>query len=66
MINGTGAANDGFIYAVQGRIGMMSANNTTMLRCAALIPVVAGVEVSVTCKLSTLTWANIATCQGNV
>ena len=66
LINGTGAANDGFIYAVQGRIGMMSANNTTMLRCAALIPVVAGVEVSVTCKLSTLTWANIATCQGNI
>ena len=66
LINGTGAANDGFIYAVQGRIGMMSANNTTKLRCAALIPVVAGVEVSVTCKLSTLAWANIATCQGNV
>ena len=66
LINGTGAANEGFIYAVQGRIGMMSANNTTMLRCAALIPVVAGVEVSVTCKLSTLTWANIATCQGNI
>ena len=66
LINGTGAANDGFIYAVQGRIGMMSANNTTTLRCAVLIPVVAGVEVSITCKLSTLTWANIATCQGNI
>ena len=66
LINGTGTANDGYIYAVQGRIGMMSANNTTSLRCAVLIPVMVGVEVSVTCKLTTLTWANIATCQGNV
>ena len=65
-INGTGAANDGFIYVVQGSIGMMSANNAAMLRCAVLIPVVAGVEVSVTCKLNSLTWANIASCQGNI
>lgn len=66
LINGTGPANEGFIYVVQGRIGMMSANNTVMLRCAVLIPVVAGVEVTVTCKLNALTWANIAPCQGNV
>ena len=66
LINGIGSANDGYIYVVQGRIGMMSANNLTMLRCAVLIPVIAGVEVSVTCKLNTLTWANIASCQGNV
>jgi hypothetical protein len=66
LINGTGALNDGFIYAVQGRIGMISANNSAMLRCAVLIPVVAGVEVSVTCKLNAITWANIVPCQGNV
>ena len=65
LINGSGPANEGFIYVTQGRIGLKSANNATN-RCAVLIPVVAGVEVSVTCKLSTLTWANIATCQGNV
>ena len=66
ILNGTGPANDGYIYVTQGRIGAKSANGTTQLRCAVLIPVVAGVEVSVTCKLSALTWANIATCQGNV
>ena len=66
LINGTGAANEGFIYVTQGQIGAKSANDTTSLRCAVLIPVVAGVEVSITCKLSTLTWANIVPCQGNV
>ena len=66
ILNGTGPANDGYIYVTQGRIGAKSANGTTQLRCAVLIPVVAGVEVSITCKLSTLTWANIATCRGNV
>ena len=65
LINGSGPANEGFIYVTQGRIGLKSANNATN-RCAVLIPVVAGVEVSITCKLSTLTWANIATCRGNV
>ena len=66
LINGTGAANDGFIYVKQGRIGMVSATNSVTLRCATLIPVVAGVEVTVNCKLGSLTWANIAPCQGNV
>lgn len=66
LINGTGSANDAYIYVTQGRIGMTSANNSAWLRCAVLIPVVAGVEVSITCKLSTLTWANIVPCQGNV
>ena len=66
LINGTGTANEGFIYVAQGRIGTKSVNNASSNRCAALLPVVAGAEVSVTCKLSTLTWANIATCQGNV
>lgn len=65
-INGTGLANDAFIYAVQGRVGMKSANNQTSLRCAVVIPVVAGAEVAITCKLGTLTWANITPCQGNV
>ena len=65
LINGIGPANDGFIYVAQGRIGMKSASNTSN-RCAALIPVVAGLEVSVTCKLTSLTWANITPCQGNV
>ena len=65
LINGSGPANEGFIYVTQGRIGLKSASNATN-RCAVLIPVVAGVEVSITCKLSTLTWANIATCRGNV
>jgi len=65
LINGSGQANEGFIYVTQGRIGLKSSNNATN-RCAVLIPVVAGVEVSVTCKLSTLTWANIVPCQGNV
>ena len=66
LINGTGPANEGFIYVKQGRIGMVSATNSVTLRCATLIPVVAGVEVTVTCKLGSLTWANIAPCQGNV
>ena len=66
LINGTGPAKDGFIYVTQGRIGIMSASNASMSRCVALIPVVAGVEASVTCKLNTLTWANIVPCQGNV
>ena len=65
-INGTGTANDAYIYVVQGRVGMKGTNNTSSYRCAVFIPVVAGVEVSVTCKLSTLTWANITPCQGNV
>ena len=63
-INGTGT--DAFIYAVQGRVGMKSAGNQVSYRCAVLVPVVAGVEVNVTCKLTTLTWANITPCQGNV
>ena len=49
LINGIGPANDGFIYAIQGRIGMKSTSNTSN-RCAALIPVVVGLEVSVTCN----------------
>ena len=66
LINGVGTANEGFIYVTQGCIGTKSASNALSNRCAALLPVIAGVEVNVTCKLNTLTWANIATCQGNV
>jgi len=66
LINGTGPANDAFIYVAQGRIGAKSTNNASSLRCAVLLPVVAGVEVSVTCKLNAITWANIVPCQGNV
>ena len=65
LINGVGTADDGFIYVVQGRIGMKGSTSPTT-RCAVLIPVVAGVAVSVTCKLNSLTWANIAPCQGNI
>lgn len=63
-INGTGT--DASIYAIQGRVGMKSTGNQASSRCAVLVPVVAGAEVAVTCKLSTLTWANITPCQGNV
>jgi hypothetical protein len=66
LINGSGPVNDGFIYARQGRIGASSTTNQTWYRCVILLPVVAGVEVSVTCKLNTVTWANIVPCQGNV
>ena len=66
LINGTGPADEGFIYVKQGRIGMISVTNLATLRCATLIPVVAGVEVTVNCKLGSLTWANIAPCQGNI
>ena len=66
LVNGNGSANDGYIYVTQGRIGMMSANNSAMSRCAVLIPIVAGAEVSVTCKLTELTWASIVTNLGNV
>lgn len=66
LINGTGPVNSAFIYAIQGRIGVSSVTNSTYYRCAILMPIVAGVEVSVTCKLETLTWANIVPCQGNV
>ena len=65
-INGTGTANEAYIYVVQGRVGMKSTSNASSYRCAAFIPVVAGAEVSVICKLNALTWANITPCQGNV
>ena len=66
ILNGTSALNDGFIYAHQGRIGASSTANSAWYRCVILLPVVAGVEVSVICKLNAITWANIVPCRGNV
>jgi len=66
LVNGRGLVNNAFISVAQGRIGAKGINNEANDRCAVLIPVVAGVEVNAVCKLSSLTWANIVPCQGNI